>query len=142
MLQLTHVDNRGDRDEYPSGDGIEYAWATRFDMIGGQIGTNSPTTLLAEYAWGKTGMGHAPNFVDAGFYAGYLLVSHKFARYRTSVRLDTFGTRDRDRALENNSERATCAPEMMQPPETIESTASPRRSGSSNTNLAGGNCCW
>jgi hypothetical protein len=104
MLQLTHVDNRGDREEYPSGRGIEYSWATRFDMIGAQIGTTSPTTLLAEYAWGSTGMGSAPNFVDAGFYAGYVLVSHKSARFRTTARIDTFGTSDRDHILEDNSE--------------------------------------
>jgi hypothetical protein len=30
---------------------------------------------------------------------------------------------------------------MMQPPETIESTAMPRRSSSSKMNFAGGNCC-
>ena len=45
------------------------------------------------------------------------------------------------RTLENNSERATRAPDTMHPPETIESTATPRRSSSSNTNFAGGSCC-
>ena len=34
-----------------------------------------------------------------------------------------------------------CAPDTMQPPDTIESTAMPRRSSSSKTNFAGGNCC-
>ncbi len=38
--------------------------------------------------------------------------------------------------LENNRECLTIAPEMMHPPETMESTAMPRRSSSSNTNLA------
>ena len=33
---------------------------------------------------------------------------------------------------------ADCAPEMMQPPETSEPTAMPRRPSSSWTNLAGG----
>lgn len=99
-VQLTRVDNRGDRRLHNG----EYAWRTRFDMIGGQLGTTSPTTLLAEYAWGTTGMGKPPNFVDARFYAGYLLVSHKAARLRTSARIDVFGTSDRDGVLEKNQE--------------------------------------
>jgi hypothetical protein len=44
------------------------------------------------------------------------------------------------RTLENSTECLTVAPLMMQPPETIESTAMPRRFSSSKTNLAGGNC--
>src|SRR5688572_11227442 len=46
------------------------------------------------------------------------------------------------RTRENSTERDTREPEMMQPPETIESTAVPRRSSWSNTNLAGGSCSW
>ena len=38
----------------------------------------------------------------------------------------------------NSSERRSDAPEMMQPPETSELTAWPRRLSSSWTNLAGG----
>jgi hypothetical protein len=39
-------------------------------------------------------------------------------------------------------ERCTSLPEMMQPMETMESRAWPRRPSSFNTNLAGGNCGW
>ena len=46
------------------------------------------------------------------------------------------------RTLENSSERRTVEPLMMQPPDTIESTAMPRRPSSSNTNFAGGSCSW
>ena len=38
------------------------------------------------------------------------------------------------------TDRRTVPPEIIVPPETIESKASPLRSGSSNTNFAGGNC--
>jgi len=103
MLQLTHIDNRGDRKEYRG----EYAWRTRFNIAGAQLGTTSPTTLIAEYGWGKTGMGAPPVFVDADFYAGYVLVSRKVGKERFSARWDAFGTTDRDHAAaaENNDER-------------------------------------
>ena len=45
------------------------------------------------------------------------------------------------RQLENSSERFS-APEMMQPPDTVDSIAMPRRSPSLWTNLAGGSCSW
>ena len=45
------------------------------------------------------------------------------------------------RTLENSTERKT-APLMMQPPETRDSMAMPRRSSWLCTNLAGGNCGW
>src|SRR2546423_5531089 len=45
------------------------------------------------------------------------------------------------RTLENSTERKT-APEMMQPPDTSESMATPRRSSWLCTNLAGGSCGW
>ena len=38
----------------------------------------------------------------------------------------------------NSSEREIAAPEMMQPPDTSDETASPRRPSTSCTNLAGG----
>ncbi len=43
--------------------------------------------------------------------------------------------------LENNKDFLTLAPEMTQPPDTIDSMASPFRSESSKTNFAGGFCC-
>jgi hypothetical protein len=100
-LQLTHFDNRGDRKEYRD----EYAWQTRFDVLGGQVGVTSPTTLAAEYLRGKTGMGAPPIFVDADISAWYVLVSHKMGHERFSARYDGFATEDRDRApAETNTE--------------------------------------
>lgn len=103
MAQLTHIDNRGDRKEYRG----EYAWQTRFDIIGAQLGTpSSPTTLIAEYGWGKTGMGVPPIFVNANFDAGYVLLSHVIGKERFSARYDIFATVDRDHAVgaETNTE--------------------------------------
>ena len=39
-------------------------------------------------------------------------------------------------------ERTTLLPETMQPIDTSDCAAVPRRPSSSNTNLAGGNCGW
>lgn len=101
-IQLTHFDNRGDREEYRG----EYAWQTRFDVMSAQAGVTSPTTVAAEYMRGKTGMGAPPIFVDADVDAWYVLVSHKVGRERFSARYDGFGTEDRDHAslAETNTE--------------------------------------
>ncbi|MEA2166156.1 MAG: hypothetical protein QOK37_4283 [Thermoanaerobaculia bacterium] len=100
MMQLTRVDNRGDREEYRG----EYSWQTHFNIAAAQIGLTSPATLAAEYCWGATGMGTAPHFVQADFATWYLLASWKRANDRFSVRFDTFSTKDRDGVAENNTE--------------------------------------
>jgi hypothetical protein len=101
-LQLAHVDNNGDRREYRD----EYAWRTQFDVIGAEAGSSGPVTVLAEYGWGKTGMGVPPVLVDADFEAGYVLASLKQSANRWSARFDYFATRDRDRSplVETNTE--------------------------------------
>ena len=51
-------------------------------------------------------MGARPIFVDADFYAGYVLASVKHGASRWSFRFDAFGTSDRDHAslVETNTE--------------------------------------
>jgi hypothetical protein len=100
MTQLTHVDNRGDREEYRG----EYSWQTHFNIAAAQVGLTSPATFAAEYCWGATGMGAAPHFVQANFATWYLLTSYKRANDRFSIRFDTFSTKDRDGVAENNTE--------------------------------------
>jgi hypothetical protein len=100
MLQLTRVDNRGDRNEYRG----EYSWQTHFNIAGAQVGLTSPATLAAEYCWGATGMGTSPHFVQADFASWYLLSSWKVNSDRFSIRFDTFSTKDRDRVAEDNTE--------------------------------------
>jgi hypothetical protein len=100
MMQLTRVDNRGDRDVYRN----EYAWQTHFNIAAAQIGLTSPATVAAEYCWGATGMGQTPHFVQADFATWYLLTSYKRGNDRYSIRFDTFSTKDRDGVAEDNSE--------------------------------------
>jgi hypothetical protein len=100
MMQLTRVDNRGDRGLYRG----EYAWQTHFNIAAAQVGLTSPATFAAEYCWGATGMGATPHFVQADFATWYLLTSYKRGNDRYSVRFDTFSTTDRDGVAEDNSE--------------------------------------
>lgn len=101
-VQLAHIDNNGNRREYRG----EYSWHTKFDVLSAEAGSSRPFTVLAEYAWGKTGMGVPPVLVDADFYAGYVLLSAKQGANRWSFRFDRFGTTDRDHAplVETNTE--------------------------------------
>lgn len=104
MIQFSHLDNRGDRNEYRG----EYAWRTKFNVVSAQAGTSSPVTALAEYTWGTTGMGHPPIFVQADFYAAYALLSWHGGANRFTGRIDRFATRDRDGApVETNTEHGT-----------------------------------
>jgi hypothetical protein len=104
ILQLAHIDNRGDRELYRG----EYSWQTKFNLLSGEIDGQHGTTLASEYGWGTTGMGFAPRpFVDLSFYAAYALVSQTFGRNRVSARIDVFGTKDRDHSFaEGESGRA------------------------------------
>ena len=101
-IQLAHIDNRGDRHEYRD----EYAWQTRFSVLSGDVHNDRGTSVLAEYGWGSTGMGFAPEaVVDLTYYAAYALVSQSFGRQRVSARFDIFQTADRDHTnAETNSE--------------------------------------
>ena len=101
-IQFAHVDNRGDRREYRG----EYAWQTRFDIIGADVRNDRGTSFAAEWCWGKTGMGFRPDaVVDLTFYAAYVLVSQSYGDSRFTARIDAFGTSDRDRTnAETNTE--------------------------------------
>jgi hypothetical protein len=95
MMQYTLVDNRGDRELHRG----EYAWATRFHLLSGEIGNADTLIAAAEYMRGKTGMGSAPAFVDADFFAMYVLLSAKRERNRWTARYDAFNTEERDFSL-------------------------------------------
>ena len=103
ILQLAHVDNRGDRREYRS----EYSWQTRFNVAGGEIAGDRGTTVAAEYGWGSTGMGFAPQaLVNLEFHTWYALLSQSLRRNRLTARYDVFQTDDRDHSFaEINTER-------------------------------------
>lgn len=102
-LLYTHVDNRGDRGLHRG----EYAWATRFDVAGLEVGNPDTMILVAEAARGVTGMGmRSGAHVDMRFSTSYLLVSRRSGRLRFSARYAWFETDDLDgTAAETNSER-------------------------------------
>lgn len=92
LAQYTFVDNRGDRALHRG----EYAWATAFHQLSAQAGDPEHLLVAAEAMQGTTGMGHAPAFVDASFYAAYLLLSAARGRHRWSGRYEIFATEERD----------------------------------------------
>lgn len=90
-LQFTHIDNRAEL--VPLIDG--YApWQTRFDILGGAIGTTSPTTLAAEWSRGSTAIGFPGGRFTMDFETSYLLVSQKRGPTRWTTRVDWFSTRN------------------------------------------------
>jgi len=91
-IQYTYLDNRGDRLLHRG----EYAWDTKFHLISAEFGDPDAFSVAAEYMTGKTGMGAPPAFVQADFYATYLLVSHKRGRNRWTARYELFNTEERD----------------------------------------------
>ncbi|MCG8459132.1 MAG: hypothetical protein MI919_22890 [Holophagales bacterium] len=91
----THYDNRGDRDLHRG----EYAWRTRFDLLG--LGLRlGPFDLAAEWMDGSTGMGErgGPR-VQMDFSAAYALISWSGEFLRFSGRWDEFEASDRDGAV-------------------------------------------
>jgi hypothetical protein len=94
-VQYAYVDNRGDRQLHRG----EYAWATDFHLLGGEIGNTDTFVVAAEVVRGSTGMGFAPAFVQGDFYAAYLLLSGKRGRNRWTARYDVFGVDEKDFSL-------------------------------------------
>lgn len=91
VIQVTHVDNRGDRHLYNG----EYSWNTHFNQVGAQVGNVDTTTLAAEWMRGATAMGFRPfPVVEASFDSWYVLVSHVVGKNRFSGRYDWFRTKD------------------------------------------------
>jgi hypothetical protein len=99
-LQYLYLDNQGDRALHRG----EYAWATKFHLIGADVGDPDRLSAAAEYMTGKTGMGHAPAFVDADFYATYVLLSWKHGRQRFTGRYELFNTEERDFSVAERNE--------------------------------------
>jgi hypothetical protein len=103
LLQVAYQDKRGDRAEY----GRQYSWRTSFVSAGLQARIGRPLLLVAEAAFGNTGMGFAvpgPVRVDVRFAAGYALLSWSSGRWRVSARYDRFHNSERDHTAEPNDE--------------------------------------
>lgn len=97
-------DNRGDRRLHRG----EYAWDTRFAILGAHWRPHSEWELAAEWLRGSSGMGlrSGPAFVDIDFSSAYVLASWSAsADWRLSLRADHFSIVDRDgSAAENNDD--------------------------------------
>ena len=101
QLSYAWLDNRGDRALYRG----EYAWATKFHLLGAEFGDPDDFVVAGEVVTGTTKMGLFETFVEADFYATYLLVSEKRGRNRFSARYELFGTGELDHTEgENNDE--------------------------------------
>ncbi|MBV8520088.1 MAG: hypothetical protein JO197_22030 [Acidobacteria bacterium] len=100
LVQFTMLDNKGDRELYRG----EYAWRTKFQLAGVQLGDPDAYSFAAEYMTGSTGMGTAPRFVQADFRAAYALLSEKRGRSRWTVRYDLFRVTDEDHSAAGSNE--------------------------------------
>jgi hypothetical protein len=98
----TWVDTRGDRDLHRG----EYAWRTRFAIVGAEYLFDPRWTLAGEWLSGRSGMGFAPGpRVDLDFDTAYLLASFAPSEtWRFSARVEQFRIRDRDGVAENNDD--------------------------------------
>lgn len=98
LLQLTHYDNRGDRDLHRG----NYAWDTHYTHVGGEWLFGEHWVLAGEWASGRTTMGLAPGAqVDVDFQAGYLLASYRAEQWRASMRYEVFESQDLDTTLDD-----------------------------------------
>ena len=91
LLSLAWIDNRGDR-KLHSG---EYAWDTRFAVLGASWLVDDYWEVLAEASQGSSVMGAGPG-VDIDFYSAYVMTSYLLENKRLSIRYEQFGNKDKD----------------------------------------------
>ena len=114
QVSLSWIDNRGDRKLHQG----EYAWDTRFGIIGLAWLATESLEIVAEATQGESTMGDGPG-VDISFYATYVMASYLNNNYRYSVRLEQFGADDRDAVDQENNDlgRSLTLAIMFQPDE-------------------------
>jgi hypothetical protein len=94
LFSAFYTDNRGDRKLH---DGDEYAWQTRFSVVGVDWAFNPHWRLLSEAQSGSTNMGFPPGAnVQTDFTARYLLLSYSYSNWILSARVETFEVKERD----------------------------------------------
>ncbi|GAC1431249.1 MAG: hypothetical protein NVSMB68_03580 [Thermoanaerobaculia bacterium] len=91
LLQITHIDNRT-RPITNSAPPNE-PWRTRFNIVGGEIGSASPTTTAAEWARGRTTIAFPGGTFALDFDTAYVLASRKLGKDRYTTRVERFSTR-------------------------------------------------
>lgn len=100
---FTFADNRGDRGLH----GDQYAWRTRFQIVGLEYDSGEPFTFAAELLRGHTQMGlHPEPFVDAEFRTGYVLGAWRFNEgWQLAARSERFRIDEKDfSSAERNDE--------------------------------------
>lgn len=96
-LHVWGLDNRGDRLLHRG----QYAWRTRLVSAGATLGLGRLLIIVADGAWGQTGMGPTDQaHVDIDFRTAYVLASLGSRRARLSARYDVFRNIDRDHTAE------------------------------------------
>lgn len=98
----TVSDNRGDRGLHRG----EYAWRTRFRLLGGEWQPEEHWTIAGEWIDGNSGMGvRTGAHVDVDFSSAYLLASWAAdEHWRWSARIERYQIIDRDGGAEDNSD--------------------------------------
>jgi hypothetical protein len=94
LIQFTRVDNRA---ELLIRNAPDVPWRTKFNVVSGELGSTSPTTLLGEWAYGTTELGFPGGTFTMDFDTVYLLLSQKTGTDRWSVRVERFSTRTHDK---------------------------------------------
>lgn len=94
QFRFYYYDNNGDPAavNYSTG---QYAWDTRFASAAWLYKFNAKTRLITQVMSGSTAMGDTRG-VDNRFYSHFVLLSHKMASHRLSIRYDYFEVTDKD----------------------------------------------
>ncbi|KZY82871.1 hypothetical protein A3742_08310 [Oleiphilus sp. HI0071] len=98
-LSAAWVDNLGDTELHRG----EYAWRTRFALLGASWFIHPNLELISEASKGSTSMGSLPA-VDVDFYSAYSMLSYSLNAYRLTYRYDVFGANDVDRVDDDNND--------------------------------------
>lgn len=94
MLQVAHIDNRSEvRPAKPP----EVPWRTRFNIVGVEVGSSSPTITAGEWAKGRTTVGFPRGTFTLDFETWYVLASRKSGKDRLTTRIERFSTRSHAR---------------------------------------------
>ncbi|GAA3918916.1 hypothetical protein [Litoribacillus peritrichatus] len=99
LFNLSWVDNLGDTELHHG----EYAWRTKFAILGASWFVTDEFELLAEGTSGSTTMGAGPG-VDVNFYSAYIMASYLVNELRYSARLEKFAAHDKDAVDDENND--------------------------------------
>ncbi|MFT5164521.1 MAG: hypothetical protein ACI9FJ_003123 [Alteromonadaceae bacterium] len=104
-FKFSYLDNGADNKIYHG----EYAWETRFSLLGAVWDINEHWRVLGESLWGVSSMGVPSTVgVDVDFTTTYLMVRYQLKQWDYSLRVEQFDARDHARlpAESNDKGRA------------------------------------